>query len=93
LSNRRNVFEALGREFTLLAFDVGDGAVAMFERASALLAVPLTVIRDSYSDGREAYKARLILVRPDHYVAWTGDAAPDSATAVVAKAVGRTGTV
>jgi hypothetical protein len=26
-------------------------------------------VRDSYADGREAYQARLILVRPDHYIA------------------------
>jgi hypothetical protein len=85
------VFEALGREFTLLAFGAEDRAVAMFEQASSLLGVPLTVIRDSYAGEREAYKARLILVRPDHYVAWTGGSAPDDAVAVIGKAVGRAG--
>ena len=93
LSNERNVFEALGREFTLLAFDAGDSAVAMFKQASAKLGVPLTVVRDNYGEGREAYEARFILVRPDHYIAWTGDDAPDSAMAVIAKAVARAGTL
>jgi 2-polyprenyl-6-methoxyphenol hydroxylase-like FAD-dependent oxidoreductase len=92
LSDGRNVFEALGREFTLLAFDAGEDAVARFEQASRALGVPLTAVCDSYADGREAYQARLILVRPDHYIAWTGDSAPIDAAAVMAKAAARAGT-
>jgi 4-hydroxyisophthalate hydroxylase len=51
--------------------------------------VPLKTIRDSFSDGREAYEAKMILVRPDRYVAWTGEAAPGDAKALLSKAVGR----
>jgi 2-polyprenyl-6-methoxyphenol hydroxylase-like FAD-dependent oxidoreductase len=89
LSSGRNVFEELGPGFTLLAFDADDKTVPAFEQAAASLGVPLKVVRDSYADGRTAYQARLILVRPDRYAAWVADAPPPDARAVLAKAVGR----
>ncbi len=89
LSNGRNVFEELGAGFTLLAFDAPDEAVHAFTAAAQSHAVPLKIIRDSYSGGREAYEHRLTLVRPDQYVVWTGDQAPAGAGQVIAKTVGR----
>ncbi|GAA5133184.1 FAD-dependent monooxygenase [Pseudonocardia adelaidensis] len=80
-SSGRNVFEALGAGFTLLALDADPGAWA---------GLPVAVVRDTYADGREAYGARLILVRPDQYVAWTGDAAPPDPRAVLRRASGHT---
>jgi hypothetical protein len=89
LSSGRNVFEELGPYFTLLAFDGDHRDVVGFAEAANALGVPLEIVRDSYADGRTAYEAKLILVRPDRYVAWTGETAPADAGAVVAKAAGR----
>jgi len=89
LSSGKNVFEELGADFTLLAFDSGDGIVADFERAAKVLRVPLKIVRDSYRDGREAYEASLVLVRPDRYVAWAADGDPADAAQVLAKVTGR----
>ena len=53
LVSGRNVFEELGRGFTLLAFDADDAACRRSSRLRAALEVPLKVVRDSYADGRE----------------------------------------
>jgi 4-hydroxyisophthalate hydroxylase len=89
LTSGHNVFEKLGRGFTLLAFDADDRAIAAFERAAGGLKVPLTIVRDSYRDGRTAYETKFILVRPDRYVAWTANGAPGDAAAVIGRVTGR----
>ncbi|MBA3367789.1 MAG: FAD-dependent monooxygenase [Geodermatophilaceae bacterium] len=92
LSSGRNVYEELGTGFTLLAFGAGDADVQTFERAAAPLRIPLKVIRDSFTEGREAYESRLILVRPDQYVVWVGNDAPDDADRLMRTVSGRTST-
>jgi hypothetical protein len=89
LTSGRNVFEELGLDFTLLAFGAIDAAVQAFEQAAAAAHVPLKVVRDSYAGGREAYEHRLVLVRPDQYVAWTGDDAPPDITVLLGRLTGR----
>lgn len=89
LSWGRNVFEELGQGFTLLSFDGDDATVRAFERAAGALSVPLKIIRDSFAGARAAYESRLILVRPDQYVVWTGERAADDAFRVMRKAAGR----
>ena len=88
LSNGRNVFDELGKGYALLAFGAEVRATAPFEEAAQSLGVPLKVVEDSYEGGREAYESRLVLVRPDQYVVWIGDAPPKDATAVLRKAAG-----
>ncbi len=89
LSSGRNVFEELGPEFTLLAFDAPDAAVRALEDAAQALGVPMKTIRDTFAGGREAYEARLVLVRPDQFVVWCADACPADANALMAQAAGR----
>jgi 4-hydroxyisophthalate hydroxylase len=85
LSCGRNVFEELGKGFTLIDLGANDAAAA-FEQAASQLNVPLKVIRDVAADGRDKYQSRLILVRPDQFVAWTGDEVPPAR--VLQRAVG-----
>jgi hypothetical protein len=89
LSSGRDVFEELGRGFTLFAFDANDGAVRAFEQAVASLKVPLKVVRDTYAEGRTKYEARMILVRPDQFIVWIGDTAPADAGRIMRKLAGR----
>lgn len=90
LSSGNSVFEELGTGFTLIDFGAPSVAAA-FQRAAAELGIPFKLITDSAADGREKYKARLILVRPDQFVAWAGDEADIDAAAVLRRATGRAG--
>jgi 2-polyprenyl-6-methoxyphenol hydroxylase-like FAD-dependent oxidoreductase len=89
LSRGTNVFEELGRGFTLVALDAAEADVRAFEQAAASSGVPLTVVGDTFADGREDYGCRMILVRPDQFVAWTGDTAPEDVRQVFATVTGR----
>ena len=88
LSSGNNVFEELGRGFTLLAFDFDDNTTLAFEHAAAVLGVPLKIIVDTVEGERDAYESRLILVRPDQYIAWTGERQPDDVIKLIRKTVG-----
>jgi hypothetical protein len=88
LSSGRNVFEELGDGFTLLALDAEPGAIASIEQSASALGVPLKVVRDTLADGRAAYQANLVLVRPDQYVVWAGSKPPHDAAAMLRRVCG-----
>ncbi len=88
MSSGRNVFEELGRGYTLLALTGDQRPCAAFEAAADKLRMPLRVVHDSFDDTRTAYKHRFILVRPDQYVAWTSDEPPADATGILRRVVG-----
>jgi hypothetical protein len=87
LSSGKNIFEELGDGFTLLALGASEDVVAAFAQSAQALPVPLKIIRDTLADGRKAYEASLILIRPDQFVAWCGDH-PDNVEAMMRKVVG-----
>jgi 4-hydroxyisophthalate hydroxylase len=87
LSRGGTVYDALGPGFTLLALDAPEADVARFAAAAEAASVPLALLLDTAADGRERYAARLVLVRPDHFVAWAGDTA-EGADAILARAIG-----
>ena len=87
LSTGTNVFEELGTGFTLLAFG-SKKAGHSFQQAAQSLHLPLDVVEDTYEEGRKHYEAHLVLVRPDQYVAWTGDNVPQDAAGILRKAAG-----
>ena len=88
LSSGKNVFEQLGRGFTLLALDADEEGVRAFEGAAQSLKVPFRTIRDTYKDNRTAYESRMILVRPDQFIVWCGDVAPEDTLELMKQAVG-----
>ena len=89
LTDGRNIFEALGPGFTLVALDAPDEEVDAFTVAAESLFLPLHVVRDTAQGEPRRYGASLFLVRPDHYVAWTADRAPFDPWHILARVTGR----
>ena len=81
LPDGRNAFDALGPGFTLFARDMATRDA--FARAAFALNVPLHIEPDVAAD----WGALCVLVRPDQFVAFTGDDRPDPA-AILARAAG-----
>jgi 2-polyprenyl-6-methoxyphenol hydroxylase-like FAD-dependent oxidoreductase len=88
LSSGRNVFDELGRGFTLIDLGAPAASADAFARAAERLSIPLALIRDTAADGRERYGASLILARPDQFVAWASSEACDDPEAVLRRAIG-----
>ena len=88
LSSGRNVYEALGHGFSLIALGADPQTVDAFRKAAAERSIPLDVIEDAGSKNAEAYGVRLVLVRPDQFVAWTGGDEAVDPDAVLARASG-----
>jgi 2-polyprenyl-6-methoxyphenol hydroxylase-like FAD-dependent oxidoreductase len=86
-SDGANLFTGLGRDFSLIALDAPSTQVAAFEAGARELGLPLKVVRDSFGGGRERLGARLVLVRPDQFVAWAGESDGEP-TAVLRRAIG-----
>jgi 2-polyprenyl-6-methoxyphenol hydroxylase-like FAD-dependent oxidoreductase len=83
-----SVFDRFGSDFSLLRFGAGIDTRA-FEVAARRRGVPLKVLDVSNDEVRDLYARDLALVRPDHHVAWRGNALPDDAEALLARVVGQ----
>ncbi len=80
------IFDFFGMDFTLLCFDGLKGENWL--QASQDMDFPLTVLPSNSAEARMLYGADLVLIRPDHHVAWRGDATvnpTDVLTLVTAK--------
>ena len=88
LSSGGNVFEQLGRGYTLIALTGDRRPAEAFQTAAAALGIPLRVIVDTFAAERAAYGCRFVLVRPDQHVAWTGNDLPADPAAVLRRVVG-----
>jgi 2-polyprenyl-6-methoxyphenol hydroxylase-like FAD-dependent oxidoreductase len=86
LSGGRNSFDELGTGFTLLA--LGNRPINKTELAaiSKKVKLPLNIVVDSANEAMDTYGARFILVRPDQFVAWTGDSIEGSLLAALSHA-------
>jgi len=92
LASGENVFEILGEQFTLLAFDASAEDVQVVVNAARRQGMALTVRLESKGSEADRYQARWVLVRPDQFVAWVGhdSLSQQEIQAVLAMARGQT---
>lgn len=90
LSDGRRAFDVLGPGFTLFGFDGEEDLSAEWQEAAATMGIPLAVTCDSWEGERREYGSRLVLVRPDRFVAWVGHDTRADPLAVLEQVVGRT---
>ena len=88
LSSGRNIFEDLGQGFSLLGLDVHVSTLRSFQVAAKQLNVPLKIIRDTCDGGREQYQARLILIRPDQFVAYASSDSGVAGAEILRRTIG-----
>ncbi|HUB58229.1 MAG TPA: FAD-dependent monooxygenase [Mycobacterium sp.] len=90
LENGQAIFDLFGLGFTLLRF--ADLDVDAFVAAAAECGMPLTIVDIRDAHARKLYERDLVLIRPDHHVAWRGHSVPDQPVAIVDRVRGAVST-
>ncbi len=80
------LYDHLGADLTLLSLDT---SAAGFGEAAAAAGVPLKVVSLRAEPALKVLERKLVLVRPDHHVAWRGDREPEDCRAVLERVTGR----
>jgi 2-polyprenyl-6-methoxyphenol hydroxylase-like FAD-dependent oxidoreductase len=89
LADGVSIFDRFGRDFTLLRLGPGCATdVTALTGAAARRLLPLARLDVPESAARALYAADLVLVRPDHHVAWRGNALPADPDVLLARLTG-----
>ncbi len=86
LADGSALYDHLGADFTLLSL---DAPAPGFAEAAAAARVPLRVVSLRREPALKILERKLVLVRPDHHVAWRGDREPDDCRVVLEHVTGR----
>jgi hypothetical protein len=87
LTDGSALYDHLGVDFTLLA--IGGVDCGGFADAAARAGIPLKIVPLPAERSLELLERRLLLVRPDHHVAWRGNDAPGACREVLERVTGR----
>jgi hypothetical protein len=86
LENGVALFDRFGRDFTLMKLDSKLDSAAL-ENAARARGIPLSVLALENEEAQALYGRRLVLIRPDHHIAWRGDWLPESPNTLLDLAV------
>ena len=82
---KASLFDHFGRDFTLLS--TGGADTTAWEEAAARLCLPMIVLPVDDAEVRRLYGEDLVLIRPDHHIAWRGPVSAEPGV-VLARAIG-----
>ena len=88
LDDGRSLYDSFGTDWTLLALGAAPPATQGFVACAASTKLPLAVVEHRSEALLALYEAPLVLIRPDHIVAWRGHGDQD-AQAVLNQVVNR----
>jgi 2-polyprenyl-6-methoxyphenol hydroxylase-like FAD-dependent oxidoreductase len=83
LDDGTSVYDLLGRDFTLVRVGAKAPDIEKILAASTERKVPLKVVDLPSAAAAERFRAALILVRPDQYIAWRGAEIPADPAALI----------
>ena len=84
-----DLWHELGAGFTLMNLAGDAGLANAFTSAARQLGIPLKTLNLASAKLMDLYGAEAILVRPDHFVTWTGSAARADAIKILGRATGQ----
>lgn len=87
LADGRSTLDLFGKGFVLLRFDANLDVTPWSQEAKRA-GLPLTIVDITEPEIRTLFERRLVLVRPDGFVAWRGDTSPADLNDALAQVVG-----
>ncbi len=84
-----DLWHELGAGFTLMNLAGDAGLANAFTSAARRLEIPLKTLNLASAELMDLYGAEAMLVRPDHFVTWTGSAARADAIKILGRATGQ----
>lgn len=87
IQDGKPILDRFARSFTLMDF-AGDGSADDLLEAAAAQGLPVSHIVLTDGNARQVWERDLVLLRPDHHVAWRGNRAPSDPIAVVRRVRG-----
>jgi 2-polyprenyl-6-methoxyphenol hydroxylase-like FAD-dependent oxidoreductase len=83
-----SIFDRLGPDFTLLRLGGSQADASALLAAAQARGARLSVLDVPQAEARDVYGRDLVLVRPDHHIAWRGNALPGDVRGLVDRVTG-----
>lgn len=90
LSNGKISHDEFGDDFTLIGIDVAQEELDSYEQVAVRERIPLRAIKTAKTCGVLKWNSRLILIRPDHFVAHAENGPIEDFRSVLLRATGQT---